>query len=246
MRIFSHAGENKKNGRETGIKIPRFGQQVKSLDLYLWRSITDEIIIRKHSMKYLIVAIVALTICPTLFAQRFDLNQKDSTNMLLAAYFAERNDLHQARKTEPFPDFTAVSLDGDTITRDMLDDKVVLMNFWFESCRPCMAELDDLSKLYLTFKENPSFLFLSFTVDPKERAVKCVEKHNIPFPVCPIEREESSRLTIKSGFPMTIILDRSGKTVFSRGGGAIEKEHVVKQVKEYEVIIKNLLNKAPY
>lgn len=194
-----------------------------------------------NRMKYLMIAFIAFGFVTSIFAQRFDLSRKDSLNILLSEHFSKRDSLREIRKNESFPDFTVVSIKGDTIFRSMLEGKIVLMNFWFEGCTPCIAELDDLSKLYHKFKENLSFMFLSFTVDPKEHALKCAEKYNLPFPIYPIDRKECSGLTVNAGFPTTIILNQSGKTAFSHEGGAIEKNLVIKQIQEYETVINDLL-----
>ena len=77
--------------------------------------------------------------------------------------------------------FETISLNSDTISNNDLAEKVIFINFWFEGCAPCIAELDALSDLYSKYKNNISFQFLSFSVDNVEVAKKAVSKYNIYY-----------------------------------------------------------------
>jgi thiol-disulfide isomerase/thioredoxin len=76
--------------------------------------------------------------------------------------------LLRARQTgaigKSFPQFTALS-DGQTVSNEAFRGKVVLINFWFENCLPCMAEMEALNALHHQLKDQNDFLFVSFTWD---------------------------------------------------------------------------------
>jgi peroxiredoxin len=97
------------------------------------------------------------------------------------------------------------------------------MNFWYEGCAPCIAEMDALNKLYENNKENKNFQFISFCVDDIETIDKNKEKFNIEYTVIPIERSKAYVLNYQSGFPVTIIIDTEGKVVHYSSGGSIDK-----------------------
>jgi|GEM_PF-1965668 len=166
---------------------------------------------------------------------------QDSMQMILKQFLLKKDSLLQLKLKEPYPDFKAVSLTGDTVTRDMLNGKTTIINFWFEHCAPCIAEFDELTKLYHTFETDSLFLFLSFTNDSKERAKAVTDKYNLPYTVCAVEDRECRRLNFNSAFPTTLIINSSGMVSYYKRGGAVENEQVIKQVAEFEKHIRELL-----
>src|SRR6186713_1068544 len=40
-----------------------------------------------------------------------------------------------------FPDFKAKTISGDSISLNKLKGKIVVVNFWFDGCPPCIAEM---------------------------------------------------------------------------------------------------------
>lgn len=66
------------------------------------------------------------------------------------------------------PDFKVRSLEGDTLELSKLRGKVVVLNFWFTSCAPCLAELPGLNDLVDKFK-NREVVFIAFEKKNNER-----------------------------------------------------------------------------
>lgn len=134
---------------------------------------------------------------------------------------------------KPFPDFSVVTLDGKTVSEQALKGKVTLVNFWFEGCAPCRAELDALCKLYAKYKDNPNVELISFTKDDVEIAKKAVQKYNIPYVVCALPSKECNRLKYEQGsYPTNIIVDRSGNIAYFKSGGYVDKEKVEQYFEE--------------
>ncbi|MDR2057234.1 MAG: TlpA family protein disulfide reductase [Dysgonamonadaceae bacterium] len=158
-----------------------------------------------------VLLLLAFTICPLSLTAQLDDD--------IIASLRELDSITQSKIGTPYPDFTATSLDGKTISEKQLTGKVTIINFWFEACAPCLAEFDALNDLYHRFKDNPFFQFLSFTFDSAEDAKATACKFNIPYDVFSIADAECRRLNYKQGFPTTIIIDQSGKLVFSDHGG---------------------------
>lgn len=73
-----------------------------------------------------------------------------------------------------------------------------------------MEEIADLKALYQRYENTPDFLFLSFTVDMKERAFGTVKKHQLPYPVLPISTELALQLNCMNGYPTHIVVKEDG------------------------------------
>lgn len=52
----------------------------------------------------------------------------------------------------PAPDFTLPGLDGKLVRLSDFRGKVVLVNIWATWCRPCLAEMPSMEKLYQQLK----------------------------------------------------------------------------------------------
>ncbi len=118
----------------------------------------------------------------------------------------------------------------DTLTNKNLLNKVTVINFWFEACSPCIAELEGFNKLYEANKSNKNFQFLSFNTDNLEKIKKNVEKFKVDFPVIAIDRVKASQMNYQSGFPATFIINSLGKVIYVSFGGPIDKKKVTEKI----------------
>lgn len=119
---------------------------------------------------------------------------------------------------KPFGNFDALSLSSKRYTSQQLSGKVVFVTFWFTACKPCMQELPDLLMLYKKYKANPSFVFLSFTIDDRTTAMTTVKKYQLPYPVLPITPELSQNLNCMNGYPTNLIIDQQGNVAGKYSG----------------------------
>jgi thiol-disulfide isomerase/thioredoxin len=123
---------------------------------------------------------------------------------------------------KPFPSFTVRS-GGNTLSNKLFKGKTVLINFWFEGCHPCMAEMEALGELQERLKDNKDFLFISFTWDNPEAIKRVKEKYGIAFPVIETTDEECHKLNFGNGYPTNIIVDKTGKIKYLHSGGSTNK-----------------------
>ena len=122
-----------------------------------------------------------------------------------------------------FPAFEA-NFNGHTLTKDSLQGKVIFINFWFEACPPCVAELDALNNLYKKFRPFRDFQFISFSYESPADILLLKKKFKIEYPVVSVNRQECYRLNQNNGFPTSIILDRQGIIRFLYTGGSTDKK----------------------
>lgn len=108
-------------------------------------------------------------------------------------------------KGKESPSFEHSSLSGKQYSSNSLKGKITFVNFWFSNCSPCIAEMKSLNELYLQFKDNPDFQFLSFTFDNPQLISKAIEKYNLSFDIISISDPECRRLNFNKGFPTNII-----------------------------------------
>lgn len=139
-----------------------------------------------------------------------------------------------AAKGHPYLDFRLVS-NGTTVDNDRLKGKVVLLNFWFEGCHPCMAEMAALNELADHLKSQKDFVFVSVSRDDSETIRRVIDRFHLSFTVFSASFAESRRLAYEGGYPTSIILDKEGRVKKLHLGGSIDVD------KAREFIMKTLL-----
>lgn len=169
----------------------------------------------------------------------------DSTADSDYVFFKQQDSIRKQHIGKPYPDFTAYDLDGKVVSNQQLIGKVTMINFWFKHCSPCLVEFEALNALYQKFKDHPTFQFISFTKDPPDDAKESVQKHQLLYMVCPVKSDECYRLNFDSGFPTNIIVDPTGKIIFYKKGGKIDKTEASEEVRKFEQIISDALRQFP-
>ncbi len=153
--------------------------------------------------------------------------------------------LNKKFQGQPFPGFSDSRPGGTGFTRAALEGKVTYINFWFEHCPPCIAEMEMLNRLYYRLKPYKHFQFISFTFEKPERVKYLVRKFHIPYPVVTVSEEECYRLNLGNGFPTSMATDRRGRIAYFRTGGSTAKVEVERVVwkKIYPALL-HLLRKS--
>lgn len=141
----------------------------------------------------------------------------------------EREARRKAAIGKPYPSFKAENGDA-VLTKDSLKGKIVFINFWFEACKPCIAEMEGLNQLYDSLKDYKDFEFISFTYESPKVIEKMREKYGMKYKILSISRSECLRLNQNNGYPTSIVLDRKQKIKDIKTGGAISVDQATQYV----------------
>ena len=125
---------------------------------------------------------------------------------------------------EQFPDFSATDITGRTWTNADVNGKVMVLNLWFTGCGPCRGEMPELS----TWKdEMPDVMFFSSTYEAPEIASQVLDKIN--FNWIPLVNDTQFKEYIgNNGYPLTIVIDKSGKIAAFEYGTSPEQRAALK------------------
>jgi thiol-disulfide isomerase/thioredoxin len=122
--------------------------------------------------------------------------------------------------------------------------KLTLINFWFENCEPCVAEIGAMNKLYKKYKNNKDIAIISFTFESPRDAVSFAKKHAIEYPIVCVSNRKCHELNFQNGFPTTLITNSLGKVAFITSGGSIDPKEADKEfdktlIPKIEELLKN-------
>lgn len=127
-------------------------------------------------------------------------------------------------------DFTATDINGNKITLSELKGKIVVLNFWFTQCKPCINEIPKLNKLADKYK---NVVFISITFNKEEVVKKFLKNHIFNY-----KHIAQNDLIIDdyqaSAFPTHLIIDQKGEIIFRKIGDFIDEMNV-----KIELLLKN-------
>jgi thiol-disulfide isomerase/thioredoxin len=117
-----------------------------------------------------------------------------------------------------------VSVSGKTFGSAELNGKVVVLNFWYTSCPPCLKEIPELNKLVEEFK-GKDVVFLGLATDNKQKIEKFLKEKPFNYEIIPSATqfmfkflEPDKEGNLRTAFPTHIVVDRTGKKVLYETG----------------------------
>ena len=145
--------------------------------------------------------------------------------------------MSKAKTNKPAPDFSLSSVAGSKTKLSELRGKVVLLNFWDITCRPCRAEYPHLQKIQDEFKsEGLSVLMISLDEDVTQ-VKPFAEKYGFLDRVL-LNGGGIQRAYGIGPIPHTVIVDGSGVIRFNEVGFTLDTPDV------FRTEIRNLLTKT--
>jgi len=118
-------------------------------------------------------------------------------------------------KSKPIaPPFSLTSLQGKKFELAALRGKVVVLNFWFTGCAPCVAEFGRLNRLVNKFR-NKQVVFIAPTLDNVTTLKRFLKEHRFKYHIVPnagslivsTYSDGSGRVV----FPTHIVINKEGE-----------------------------------
>ena len=117
----------------------------------------------------------------------------------------------------PAPELKLTTLDGKTVNTADLRGKIVVYNFWFIGCPPCMEEIPKLNEIVDEF-QGKDVIFLALATNNKADLNKFLQKKPFKYQIisdaAPLmlagygEADKSG--TLRIAFPTHIVVNRQG------------------------------------
>lgn len=105
------------------------------------------------------------------------------------------------------PSFSVTDLKGKSYTKENLKGKVVVINFWFVECKPCVMEIPDLNKLVERYKKEKQVVFLGIATNNEKKLNEFIS--TTPFNYSIVANGMSTASSFKVvAYPTHIIIDQ--------------------------------------
>ena len=118
-------------------------------------------------------------------------------------------------------------LNTDPITLQELRGKAVLLDFWATPCRPCVAALPDVQKLFGVYLER-GLIVIGITSGESEARIRAfLDRHHVTFPVCLARGSNLWHKYAIEGIPTYFLIDRSGLLVWGPSHGLPDEPRIL-------------------
>lgn len=113
---------------------------------------------------------------------------------------------------EEIPAFSLPTIDGDSVSRESLRGKVVLVNFWASWCGPCSVEMPGFQRVYHDQKARGFVVLGIWTNDTDAFAMRDLLRESaITYPVAVATADVVRAFGGVRALPISILIDRNGR-----------------------------------
>ncbi|WP_462252056.1 TlpA family protein disulfide reductase [Ekhidna sp.] len=139
-------------------------------------------------------------------AKGFSVQVKPERN--LGAYETDDNNEFIAKWTgKKLPSFTLTDLEGNMVSNKDLQGKIVHINFWSVTCRPCIEEFPELDQL--KEKYGQEVMFLAIAPENTKKVNKVFARHSLEYQRIADGSSIFEELGI-DGYPKNFFINKEG------------------------------------
>lgn len=120
--------------------------------------------------------------------------------------------VHFKLEGKPLPDFSFLDLDGKVYNKESTNGSIIVINCWFLSCAPCIAEMPSLNELVKQYNKEKDILFIALALDSTPDVRNFLKTTTFKYSIVPEMKEYLNGLPVY-GYPTQIIVNRQGKVV---------------------------------
>ncbi len=122
----------------------------------------------------------------------------------------------EAQVGQPAKEFKAQDIYGNEYALSELKGKIVVMNFWFIACPPCIKEIPELNGLVDKYGTE-DVVFLAFATDTEERLGKFLSKSQFKYQVFAKSMDLASTYLV-AAYPTSFVIDKKGIVRYAHTG----------------------------
>jgi thiol-disulfide isomerase/thioredoxin len=127
-----------------------------------------------------------------------------------------------------FTHFKTTDINNNKVNTKNLAGKIIVLNFWFIKCKPCIMEMPELNNLAETFRTDSSIVFFAIALDRKDDIELFLKNTKFKYIIIDNGRFIVDQYKITS-YPTNVIIDQDGKVYFHSSGLGTSTMHWLKK-----------------
>ena len=127
-----------------------------------------------------------------------------------------------------FSHFKTTDINGNKINTKNMLGKIIVLNFWFINCKPCIMEMPELTKLADSYKSDSSIVFLAIALDKENEIEDFLKNSRFGYTIIDNGRYIADQYRIIS-YPTNVVIDQKGKVYFHSTGLSTSTVHWLKK-----------------
>lgn len=144
----------------------------------------------------------------------FNVDFENYTNDILSKLF-------YSEEVVEAPKFDVKDVYGNSYKSEDLVGKVVVLNFWFIGCAPCIKEMPALNEMVKDY-EGKDVVFIAFANDKEESLTKFLKEREFKYNVIPASGSIANSYDVNS-YPTHVIIDKKGNVRATLTGGSVDR-----------------------
>lgn len=146
-----------------------------------------------------------------LFSQEKNTESNEQLNDKYKMLEKEKKELRKQIDGSVLEELNFEDINGKKHSLESLRGKIVVLNFWFIQCKPCIEEFPDLNELKTKFKGKP-VEFFAVAWNDKNSLTKFLKTTKLEFTVVS-DRTLNKKFAIPY-YPYNVIIDKNGKVEY--------------------------------
>lgn len=112
---------------------------------------------------------------------------------------------------KPFPKFSFKDLDGNEVSNETMQGKIIVIKCWYIHCAACIKEFSAVNALVSKYKDRKDIVFVSLAEDTPEQLKTFLTRKPLSYSVIPNMKEYMNNILQLNAFPTHFILNKEGK-----------------------------------
>jgi peroxiredoxin len=129
------------------------------------------------------------------------------------AYFKADDKNRKKLRRSSVNDLVMTDIHGNRYTTESLKGKVIVLDFWFTTCAPCIEEMPELNKIREEFGTD-EVAYFGITFSEKEKVEQFLERVTYDYTIVADAKDLCDKFGIRF-YPTTLIIDKNGKIVYT-------------------------------
>ncbi len=129
---------------------------------------------------------------------------------------------------------------NNTIFRNDSLREVVVYNFWFIECNPCVNELPLLDSLATEYRDTVDFIAITF--NKQQEVIDFIQNHKFGFTQIIMNRKILENTNIQKGYPTTIITKNNKIIYWKNSGQSSDSPYGMDVMNCYGKVLREIIN----